>query len=119
MRIINLTQHNASDEQLAAGVFEPDNKRIVQGLLTFNAIPDSVDLLKVAQWLAKIAAASGADAAMIGGAPYLMRPLEHALRMVNVRPVYSFSVRESADHVMPDGTTKKVAIFRHSGWVGM
>jgi hypothetical protein len=55
--------------------------------------------------------------AMIGGAPYLMAPLESALRAHGITPVYAFSVRESVDQVQPDGSVRKVAVFRHAGFV--
>lgn len=61
--------------------------------------------------------AAGDISAMIGGAPYLMAPLERALRRVGVRPVYALSERASEEQVQPDGGTKKVAVFRHAGFV--
>ncbi|MDP3909506.1 MAG: hypothetical protein Q8Q14_03860 [Gemmatimonadales bacterium] len=55
--------------------------------------------------------------AMIGGAPFLMAPLEAALGNRGCATVYAFSVRESAEEVLPDGSTRKVAVFRHRGFV--
>jgi hypothetical protein len=54
---------------------------------------------------------------MIGGAPYLMAPLERSLRSVGVYPVYAFSVRESVEQTAPDGTVRKTNVFRHAGFV--
>jgi hypothetical protein len=47
-----------------------------------------------------------------------MAPLEVALRAHGITPLYAFSVRESVDQVQPDGSVRKVATFRHAGFVG-
>lgn len=54
---------------------------------------------------------------MIGGAPYLMAPLERMLKKSGYRPVYSFSERRSVEETLPDGSVKKTAVFAHVGWV--
>ena len=117
MTILNLTQHASSPEQISGGVVEPADKRAVGTLLTFDVAPDGAEMERRAGALAAMAAAAGASAAMIGGAPYFMGPLEKALRGVGVTPLYSFSTRSSVDQPQPDGSVKKVAVFRHTGWV--
>lgn len=119
MNILNLTQHTASQDQLAEGVFEPSDKTEIQKLLTFNTIPSEVELETAAKTLAAIAVESGATYAMIGGAPFFMAPLESALKEVGIKPIYAFSVRESVDQPQEDGSIKKVAVFRHKGFVGL
>ena len=116
--ILNLTQHPATPEQIAAGVVEPQDKAAVARLLTFDTLPSSEDIAARAMALAALAKTVNADAAMIGGAPYLMGPLERALSGV-CQAVYSFSVRTSTEQVQPDGSVRKVATFRHAGWVGL
>ena len=116
-KIVNLTMHPCSSEQTAEGVFEPKNKEGVKAALFFQDIPTSVDIFWKAEELAGHALASGAKAAMIGGAPYLMAPLERALKAQGVKPLYAFSKRESKEVVDPDGSTRKVAFFRHLGFV--
>lgn len=140
MSIINLTQHQATPEQVAAGVF--DLPTILRGylseLLTFDAIPSAEEIKARANDIAIMAAmlARGADRAeeadgavaendrgalaryaMIGGAPYLMAPLEIALCDNEIQPLYAFSVRESVEQEQPDGTVRKINIFRHAGFV--
>jgi hypothetical protein len=44
MKILNLTQHEATKEQVAAGGVEPLDKEAVQRLLTFNNLPRSARL---------------------------------------------------------------------------
>lgn len=117
MAIVNLTQHAATAEQLADGVVEPpaEMKERVKSLLTFDAIPTSKEIREVAKQLAALVL--GQDAAMIGGAPFLMGALEAALVNVGVEPLYAFSRRESVEEVQADGSVRKVNVFRHCGWV--
>lgn len=119
MKVLNLTQHNASPEQLIQGVEEPtsDDKKVIAGLLTFDQIPGGEELRVAAVRLATLAGTYGASQAMIGGAPFFMRALEDALVLVGIQPVYAFSVRESVDQAQEDGSTRKVAVFRHQGFV--
>jgi hypothetical protein len=145
-RILNLTQHTATTEQIAAGVtsgeLSPEQIMEIRSLLTFETLPSSSEVAQRAQQIAKIAScaiwreksalpyaqewageplhteANCFEYAMIGGAPYLMAPLESALRAHGITPMYAFSVRESVDQTQPDGSVRKVAVFRHAGFVG-
>jgi hypothetical protein len=116
--ILNLTQHMASKVQIEAGVVEPEDKAAVKALLTFPTLPNQEFLQVNADALALIASQSDCEAAMIGGAPYFMGPLESALREVGIRPLYAYSERRSTDHVQEDGSVRKVAVFVHLGFVG-
>ena len=122
--IINLTQHVATAEQLAAGVIEPsvEDKKNIQALLTFDNLPSVEDLEGRAYSLATLVTNMGAANAshhtvMVGGAPYFMSFLEKALKAQGHKPVYAFSRRRSVDQLQPDGTVKKVAVFQHLGFV--
>jgi len=145
-KILNLTQHTATTEQIAAGVtsgeLSPEQIMEIRSLLTFETLPSSSEVARRAQQIAKIAScaiwreksalpyaqewageplhteANCFEYAMIGGAPYLMAPLESALRAHGITPMYAFSVRESVDQTQPDGSVRKVAVFRHAGFVG-
>lgn len=55
--------------------------------------------------------------AMIGGAPYLMAPLEAELKKLGIEPVYAFSERVSEETVQADGTVVKTNVFKHVGFV--
>lgn len=112
--IMNLTQHVGTPDQ---GVSEPAEKGAVKALLDFSTLPSRGEIADRAEKLAALAVAAGAEAAMIGGAPYLMGPLEAALKAAGVRPLYAFSVRESVETTGADGKVVKTAIFRHAGWV--
>ena len=116
-KIVNLTQHAVSDEQKLAGVVEPAEKERVKTLLTFDDLPTLEMMRERAAELADIAAAEKVDAAMIGGAPYFMAPLEVALLWKGVKPLYAFSRRETVEEQLPEGGVRKTAVFRHLGFV--
>ncbi len=116
--VLNLTQHQATQEQVNAGVVEPADKQQVQQLLTFDRLPSNHDLVISANELVKIAAKSGCRKVMIGGAPFFMPVLEGALRREGLLAVYAFSERVSVEETLPDGSVRKTNIFKHVGFVG-
>jgi len=121
--ILNLTQHNATPDQIAQGVADLPDPQNLRDALTFDALPSAEEISNRAAYIAAMAQAfdmerdQGPISAMIGGAPFLMSSLEGALREVGIEPIYAFSVRESVDQTQPDGSVRKVAIFRHQGFV--
>jgi len=117
---INLTQHAASPAQRDAGVVDlpPGDQAALRDLLTFEELPSISDMQLRARKITRLIP-TGVTRAMIGGAPWFLPYLAGVLR--NVRPdvtcVMSFSRRESADRIMPDGSTRKVSVFRHIGFI--
>ena len=116
MKIVNLTQHTPTPEQVAAGVFTSTAENAIRKLLTFDMLPTVSAVVVRAKSLAQIAEFSGATHALIGGAPYLMSPLEGHLKEVGVVPLYAFSERVSSEEVQPDGSVRKVNTFKHGGF---
>lgn len=130
-KILNLTQHNATPEQVAQGVVEPSptNKARIIELLTFDDIPDLAQISERARELGKIVwdefgikddndAQSAECIAMIGGAPYLMPALHFVLAMeFYTTPLFAFSKRVSEEKVNPDGSVTKTQVFKHLGFV--
>ena len=116
---INLTQHPATPAQIEQGVVRlaEEDERKVRQLLTFNELPTPDEVRERAERIADMAARYEADAAMIGGAPYLMPPLERALRERGIKPLYAFSRREVREEKQDDGSVKKVSVFKHVGFV--
>ncbi|MHC1589130.1 MAG: hypothetical protein ACXQS1_04875 [Methermicoccaceae archaeon] len=116
--IINLTQHSPTPEQVAQGVVDLEGEAREQliKLLTFNELPTPDEVRERAEKIAALAARYS-RVAMVGGAPYLMPPLERALRERGIKPLYAFSRREVREEKLDDGTVKKVAVFRHLGFV--
>ena len=127
--IINLTQHAATAEQVAVGVVDlpAEQREALIDALTFESIPDAGEIRARAHDIAELACFNGLGGddgddpfpshAMIGGALWLMASLAKELRLRSIEPVFAFSVRETEEKVQPDGGVKKVAIFRHAGFV--
>jgi hypothetical protein len=128
--ILNLTQHTVTPEQEAQLVVEPRMcKAEIRELLTFEEIPTKEEIEARANELARIAVSEASMYAgdtdnevwitrvMIGGAPFLMGALEKATRECGFSPVYAFSKRESVDQPQPDGSVRKIAVFKHVGFV--
>lgn len=124
-KILNLTQHPAAPGQ---GVIDLVGKELesLKIALTFYALPTPKEVSERADHIAELACmhglGSGDDdpiptAAMIGGAPCLMAPLERSLRAVGIEPLYSFSIRESVEEAQADGSVRKVDVFRHVGFI--
>lgn len=118
MKILNLTQHAGTEEQIEDGLCEPEPKikERISELLTFKHIPYSYEMRERAGALADIAKESGYRYVSIGGAPYFMSTLEHVLIIEGLCPMYSFSIRQSKD-IVEDGETRKLTVFRHIGWI--
>lgn len=117
--IINLTQHAATADQIAAGVRDltgTDRDQVIAAL-NFETLPTAADLADRAGTIALVAMLAGATKAMIGGAPYFMSHLELALKSAGITPVYAFSRRESVEEAQVDGSVKKINVFKHSGFV--
>lgn len=126
MTIVNLTQHNATPEQIEAGVFDmpADRRDALRMLLTFSEIPDAATLRGRACCIVSLVTGVAygdpepiAKVAMIGGAPYLMAPLEKELISRDIKPLYAFSLRESVEEAQSDESIRKTAVFRHIGFV--
>ena len=115
--VFNLTQHQATSAEDASGVTPEAPSAELKALLTFPNFPSLEEVLERAEKLADMAA--GYPAAMVGGAPYLMAPLDSALKERGVEPVYAFSERKSVEKVLPDGSIQKTSVFEFKGFVGL
>jgi len=115
--ILNLTQHDATADQIAAGVVEPADKEAVRSLITFEKLPSREEIEAAAEAVAKIADEGEFEQVMIGGAPFFMSPLEYALACRGITPLYAFSRRESVDVPDGNGGVRKTQVFRHEGFV--
>ena len=54
---------------------------------------------------------------MVGGAPFLMIYLENYLRRKWLKLLYAFGRRIVGEQQQADGTTKKIAVLKHEGFV--
>lgn len=114
--ILNLTQYPATPEQVAAGVIDVKggHKAALARMLTARHLPSRGLVVAMAEEIASFAHYEyGASAAMLGGAPWLMRALEDRLDAYGIEALYAFSVRESTEKTLP----AKTSVFRHVGFV--
>ena len=125
---MNMTQHPATQEQFLDGVFDlpAEWRETISTLLTVDDFPHrsarqtvEENILERCRQLADIAdrLADGVKIIMIGGAPFMMAPLEQALTLKQFRVFYAFSRRESSETKQPDGSIQKVSVFRHEGFI--
>lgn len=126
MSIINATMHNATPDQIAAGVIElPDNaKAELKKLLTFNDLPTR-DVLEerasqVEQLIAETFKDEDYNAVMIGGAPFFQSFLEATISTSAVLKTqtycHAFSRRECMETHNDDGSVSKSYVFKHLGF---
>ena len=111
MKILNLTQHLATEEQLAVGVVDlsEEDSLILKKILTFDEPPSYAEMMEKAYELVYLVQDHGMGKVMIGGAPWFMGPLETALSHYHISFCYSFSKRISVD--LPNG--EKISKFKH------
>jgi hypothetical protein len=118
---LNLTQHAATADQIAAGVVdlsEGDRQWLIR-TLTFAVPPDMAEMVDRARTVFAIASASliPHDRVMLGGAPFFTTVLEVAATLHRETVVYAFSQRETIEQAQPDGSVRKTQVFRHAGFV--
>lgn len=119
MIIINLTQHNLTQEQLKGAVeVGTDVRDEIVKLITFNGLPTAGKIKDNASRLAEICRDMHTSHAVIGGAPYFMGSLEQALRRVGVTPLYAFTERVAVEVTNPEtGEVTKTSKFNFAGWI--
>ena len=124
-------QYKYNNENLVEVTFKPYNGTFrgspdyVKKMLNFNTKPTKNEIITRAIALADYAYGLLSQAkneddklfALIGGAPYLMGPLEEALKQEGIQPLYAYSQRESVEAKGENGTVIKTAIFKHKGYI--
>lgn len=140
---INLTQHELTQEQIleltSKGheilTLTESQQTEVKQLLNFEDIPSEQEMEfranKIAQIVSDVVDASKytITSVMIGGAPYFMSKLQHAIQGMEINYqgkhdlgicvscYYSFTKRVSQEHVNAQGETVKTSVFKHIGFV--
>ena len=125
--ILNLTQHNATADQLASGIIDlpVEFQTALKSLLTFPTTYTRADLeyraLQIHELIRDMCGEHfGAppkhalDGVMIGGMPSFMPVLEATLVSKGIRVGYACTERQSIDKEI-DGKVVKTAIFVHAG----
>lgn len=120
-KILNLTQHPATAEQVAAGVVEPspELKKEIQTLITFEEIPTCSEMHRRAKRLVEIAKDGGYPMVMIGGAPFFMHILVGRMNFYGILTLFAFSKRQVVEKTNADGSVEKVSVFKHEGFVAL
>jgi hypothetical protein len=126
MAFINLTQHDATAEQIAAGIVDihdVDMLREVRELLTFNDIPDMERIIQTAKNISYIASdyryfydgghRDKCEGVMIGCAPYLMGPLEIAL----IDRAFKVFYADSVEVLVPGNILETLKEIDISYWI--
>lgn len=119
--MLNLTQHVATPEQVQAGVRDlPETARVIlSGLLTFKGLPTRPELQRAARSILSLIGGFIIDGepAMIGGAGFFLPYLTKALDVEGIDAFHAFSERVSIEETMPDGSVRKINMFKHVGFV--
>jgi hypothetical protein len=118
-RITNLTQHQATPDQKKAGVVDLSDASKADAIkwMTFGECPVGREIDVTVDKLIDIARDAGNLHVMIGGAPFLMGPLERGLIDRGFVPLYSFTKRVTEEVPQDDGTVVKKAVFKHESFV--
>lgn len=148
MPILNMTQHTATVDQVATGIVDLPASYLeaLRDILTLPADYTKTELEFRAKRLVGLAKDAWADIAhnnaiqaghlppddvyqnhfyhtskevMVGGLPSLMSHLERAFAAEGFKVGYARTERVSVDQPQADGSTKKTAVFKHTGmyWV--
>ena len=120
--ILNLTQHNATADQINAGINDlpVDFQTTLKGLLTFPTQYTRADLeyraLQIHELVRDFCGTSEEvlEGVMIGGMPSFMPVLESVLISKGIKVGYACTDRVSKD-VIKDGEVIKTAVFVHAG----
>lgn len=122
MKILNLTQHQATQEQVEAGVIGFANEqraKELKSLITFTTLPSANELYQRAKAVVALVKAEDAtiENVMVGGAGYFMPILEEELRLAGINPLHSFTQRETVETTNENGEVVKTSKFVHVGFV--
>ena len=120
--ILNLTQHNATADQINAGINDLpiDFQTTLKGLLTFPTQYTRDDLeyrsLQIHELVRDFCGTSKEvlEGVMIGGMPSFMPVLESVLISKGIKVGYACTERKSVDKEV-DGKIIKTAVFVHAG----
>lgn len=130
--IFNATQHATTVDQKKDNVIDMyhTNRPKMAELLTFDSLPTKEEMIERANAIGDLLLdeVSGFFVqygdldhdvynAMIGGAPFFMGILEQELKRRGFNVYYAFSVRESVETIMDNGTVQKTNKFKHLGLI--
>lgn len=121
--LINLTQHALTEEQKNSvdTVIEPQGMSVY---LNFNEMPTAevindraYEMFDCLMQMLPPDVEPKDCTVLLGGAPFFMSACERAATHYGFKYCYAFSKRVSEEVKQPDGTVKKVSVFKHEGWI--
>lgn len=120
MKILNLTQHPATEKQKEEGLIDLKGQDLkeLKKAITFDEMPTIKYLKKSSLKLADIAFDNNFTNVLIGGACYFMPILEKTLKIHGFTPYYAFSKRNAIDKEI-DGKIITEYTFEHEGFIKM
>lgn len=126
-RIINLTQHPFSQDQLNEFAFAGitadniiDTNDTLKAIITFTGEIDVAVIQEKANQLSQYIAQYVGDKpclAMVGGAPFFQMAVNFACMDNGVLPLAAYSERMSVESVQSDGSIVKQNVFKHKGFI--
>ena len=126
-RIINLTQHPFSQDQLnefaLAGITSDniiDTNDTLKAIITFTGEIDVAVIQEKANQLSQYIAqyvGNNPCLAMVGGAPFFQMAVNVTCLNHNVLPLAAYSERVSVESVQADSSIAKQNIFKHKGFI--
>lgn len=124
MKILNLTKHQPTPEQVRDGLFNSPHTSVqdtISECQRFDTLEDvgedGTHADAKAYTLAVVAHNAGAKYALVAGASFLIVPLCAYLRQRGITPVSSFSERIAEELPQPDGSVKLSYVFKHIAFV--
>jgi len=119
MNILNLTQHAATEDQLAGGVIDLQGelKAALVAAITFPPVYDHDMLVSRAKRVVGIVRDAQVDCGhvMIGGMPSFMPVLQQVLQEAGYHVGYACTDRVSVDVPDGNGGVRKTSVFKHVG----
>jgi len=121
--LINLTQHPLTDEQRNSVDYtiEPQG---MDFYLNFDSLPTAelindraYEMFNCLMAMLPPNVKPEDCTVLLGGAPFFMSACERAATDYGFKYCYAFSKRVSEEVKQPDGTVKKVSVFKHEGWI--
>ena len=119
MTIINLTQHDATQDQLDAGVVNLIGEAAykLKQAYRFNYVPSAEEKNRRVREIVQIAIDCKAEKALLDGPAWLTSALERELAVHEISAVYSFSMYPIIMTMEGDGTLVKRQRIKHMTFI--
>lgn len=131
LRVINLTQHPFSKDQIAefklAGISDEniiDTNDVVKNIITFNGDNVDVDTIQekanqMQKYVKQFRDYNNyvLGYAMVGGAPFFQQAVNQACLNIGFTPLAAYTERDVVEEIGPYGVIMKSSKFIHKGFL--